>query len=271
MSGANSVGFLGSGAMASSIGKGLAKGSLFAKIVLFDIHPEVVDRVCATAPSKLIPARSPDDLLACDIVVVAVKPQYAEAATRSLRGKLKPSQVVVSIMAGVTLAKLREYVGAGPKLVRTMPNTPLLVGLGATGVAPDSDVPAEQRSLVLRMFESLGVAVEVHEGLLDAVTGVSGSGPAYVAIFIEALADAGVKEGLPRAVAAKLAAATVYGAGGMVATGAVSSAVELKEMVCSPGGTTIAAVGALEANRFRHAVFSAVTAARKRATEMSKL
>lgn len=201
-----------------------------------------------------------------DVIVIAVKPNIVVAALDSIRGAVR-DKVVVSIAAGVTLATIEGALGgSGARVVRTMPNTPCLVGEAAVGLAKGSFATDEDVAVATRLFS--GTVVVVDEKHLNAVTAVSGSGPAYVFLFIEALADAGVRAGLPRAVAQKLAAQTVKGAAAMQIETDAHPGV-LKDQVCSPGGTTIAGVEALEKNGFRFAAMSAVAAANARADDMS--
>jgi pyrroline-5-carboxylate reductase len=202
-----------------------------------------------------------------EIVVLAVKPQVMDGALDSIRDAMPTDALTVSIAAGVSCERIEARLGGAPRVVRTMPNTPALVSAGATGIARGAHATEDDVSVALRLFESVGNAVEVPEGLLDAVTGLSGSGPAYVFVFIEALADAGVKNGLPRGAALALAAQTVKGAAELVlSTGKHPG--ELKDMVTSPGGTTIAGVSALERGAFRGTVIDAVTAATERSKEL---
>lgn len=176
----------------------------------------------------------------------------------------------ISIAAGVTIAQIQGWLGASRRVVRVMPNTPCLVGASAAGFACGATATAGDRVVTKSVFESVGVCHEVKEVLLNAVTGLSGSGPAYVYLMIEALADGGVRAGLPRAVALELAAQTVKGAASMVLeTGKHPG--ELKDAVCSPGGTTIAGVAALEANGLRNAAISAVVASTKRSMQLGGL
>lgn len=203
-----------------------------------------------------------------DVLIVAVKPQVIDEALASVRGALPASALVVSIAAGVSCERIESTLrgssfGRLPRVVRTMPNTPALVSEGATGISRGAAATDEDVALARRLFESVGKAVEVPEHLLDAVTGLSGSGPAYVFLFIEALADGGVRNGLPRAAAIELAAQTVKGAAEMVLTTGKHPG-ELKDMVTSPAGTTIAGVSALERGAFRGTVIDAVTAATER-------
>lgn len=208
------------------------------------------------------------------IVILAVKPQVAAAALSGLDAD-SSSPLFISIMAGVTLTKLTHMVdrnGCGvARVARTMPNTAALVGAGAAGFVLGKGALPTDGALVERVMSAVGVCVPVaDEKLMDAVTGLSGSGPAYVYMLIEAMADGGVKNGLPRDVAMKLAAQTVLGGAKMVLETETHPAI-LKNRVESPGGTTIAGTAALESGGFRASVIGAVTAAAERAKELGKL
>ncbi len=204
-----------------------------------------------------------------DAVLIAVKPQVIGPVLEGLHKNIGPGALLISIAAGVSIQTLRERIHSNTiPIVRVMPNTPALVGEGASALC-FSNVPADKEDYAIRLFETCGIAVRVEEKIMDAVTGVSGSGPAYGMIFIEAMADAGVKMGLTRDVAVKLAAMTLKGAAAMVLETGRNPA-ELKDQVCSPGGTTIAAVHALEKAGFRSAVMDAVCAATMRSKELSE-
>ena len=180
---------------------------------------------------------------------------------------MKEDAIVVSIAAGQTMANIERLFGKNIRLARSMPNTPALVLEGAAGVCFNNAVGSEDKETAMDIFSSFGIAHEVSESMMDAVIGVSGSSPAYVFMFIEAMADAAVAEGMPRAQAYELAAQTVLGSAKMVLeTGKHPG--ELKDMVCSPAGTTIEAVRVLEKEGFRSAVMEAVSACAKRAREM---
>jgi len=212
---------------------------------------------------------TPDNKEVCkrakDVIIIAVKPNVVEAACSCISA-VESDAVVISILAGVTLETL-EALLPGRRVVRVMPNTPCLVGEAASGFALGKLASPSDKKVVEKIFGSVGVAVEVTESNLDAVTGLSGSGPAYVFQFIEALSDGGVRCGLPRAVATQLAAQMVKGAAEMVLqTGKHPG--QLKDGVTSPGGTTIAGVEALENGGFRSATISAVTAATKRSMQL---
>jgi len=203
-----------------------------------------------------------------EYVVLAVKPGVIGPVIEEIAGMLTEEQTLVSVAAGVPLSRMRESLGAArPALVRVMPNTPALVGAGMFAVAAPG-VPPERVARLEDLLGAVGDVVKVEEGMMDAVTALSGSGPAFVFVMIEALADGGVAAGLPRAVAHRLAVQTVEGAARMVReTGEEPGA--LQEAVASPGGTTIAGLGELERAGFRGAVAAAVRAAAKRSRELS--
>jgi pyrroline-5-carboxylate reductase len=205
-----------------------------------------------------------------ELLVLAVKPQTMPALLAEVREVVQSQRpLVVSIAAGITLAQLSEGLGNSVRLVRVMPNTPCLVGASASGFTPGEHATAEDVALVQRLLDDAGRAIRLPEHLIDAVTGLSGSGPAFVYLMIEALSDGGVRVGLPRDVATTLAAQTVLGAAKMVLeTGQHTGA--LKDAVASPGGTTIAGLHALERAGVRGALMDAVEAATRRATELGR-
>ena len=205
---------------------------------------------------------------ASSVVVLAVKPPQVGEVLRQIRAQLSNRHLIVSIAAGITLARLRRDMPAEVRLVRAMPNTPALVGASATAYAADVSATDEDRRLVGALFASVGLALEVGEHLLDAVTGLSGSGPAYGYRMIEALSDGGVAAGLPRDTAIRLAAQTLLGAARMVLETGLHPAV-LKDQVTSPGGTTIEGLHELEKAAVPAALISAVRAAAHRARELA--
>ncbi len=205
---------------------------------------------------------------AADVLVLCVKPADALAALREM-GSALAGKLVISIVAGLPIAALQEAAGAKARIVRVMPNTPALVHKGAAAYALGPGATAEDASATELLFGAVGTVCRVKEELLDVVTGLSGSGPAYLYTVIEALADGGVLMGLPRDLAIQLAAQTVSGAAEMVLkTGQHPAA--LRDMVTSPGGTTIAGLEALEANGLRSALISAVRAATEKARDLGK-
>ncbi len=210
---------------------------------------------------------------ASEVLLLAIKPQVFEAvATHLVEGDEKLHQaeeslpVVISILAGVSLSRLEAAFGRQP-VIRVMPNTPATVGAGITAIASGKTVTPSQLERAKAIFQAVGEVVEVPDSLMDAVTGVSGSGPAYVAIMIEALADGGVAAGLPRAIASQLALSTVLGTAQLLQESKLHPA-ELKDQVTSPGGTTIAGISQLERAGFRSALIEAVQAAARRSQEL---
>lgn len=265
-----SVGFLGAGQMASALGAAWAKAGLIdvARSRASDPYPESRAKFEAATGIGTVAANGAV-VERCDVLVVAVKPHNVTAVAAEVKPALGPRHLIVSIAAGVTLDTLAAAFGT-ERLARVMPNTPCLVGASASGYATRDPRPdGTDTALVGKLFGAVGQAFHLPENLLDAVTGLSGSGPAYVYMFIEALADGGVKAGLPRPVAQALAAQTVLGAAKMVLeTGQHPGA--LKDAVASPGGTTIAGVHELERSAFRAAAIGAVEAAARRARELGK-
>jgi pyrroline-5-carboxylate reductase len=205
---------------------------------------------------------------AARIVFLAVKPQQAAAACREFAAALAPDAVVVSIVAGLTLHNLAELAGT-PRIVRVMPNTPCLVGRGVSVVCRTPEVPAGDLARVLELLAAVGRVHEADETLMDAVTGLSGSGPGFVALLVEALADGGVKAGLPRSLALALATETLSGTAALLDQTGEHPA-QIKDRVSSPGGTTIAGLAVLEQRGVRGALIDAVVTAAARARELGK-
>lgn len=265
------IGFLGAGQMATALATAWSNAGLLdvARSLASDPFPQARENfttatgVATTTANAVVAER-------CDVLVIAVKPQILPALLTELQPVIGERHFVISIAAGVTLATLATGFGAASHLVRVMPNTPCLVGASATGFATRDPQPNNSTELLVqKLFGAVGIAYRVPEHLLDAVTGLSGSGPAFVYMFIEALADGGVKCGLPRATAQSLAAQTVLGAARMVIeTGQHPGA--LKDAVASPAGTTIAGIHALEQAAFRAAAINAVEAATHRTQELGK-
>jgi pyrroline-5-carboxylate reductase len=204
-----------------------------------------------------------------DVVVLAIKPQAMNRLLDQVCPEINPSKLVVSIAAGVPIAALERKLGRGSRIVRAMPNTPALVGAAATAISSGEHATDDDMALAKELFDSVGLTVEVEEALLDAVTGLSGSGPAYVFLIIDALSDAGVKVGLPRYTAQKLAAQAVLGSAKLqIETGLHPG--QLKDQVTSPGGTAIAGIHTLEAGGLRTTLINAVEAATERARELGE-
>mmetsp|Transcript_21236 Transcript_21236/g.29757 ORF Transcript_21236/g.29757 Transcript_21236/m.29757 type:complete len:286 (+) Transcript_21236:183-1040(+) len=266
------VGFIGSGMMASALMDGLVAKKVVQSAACISCS-DVWDQALQNASTKGYHATKSNVEVyqrSTHATILAVKPHIIEQACKDLQQnaiqQTPPSPLIISIAAGIPLSKLESYL-PGQRVVRVMPNTPCLVGQAASGYSLGKHATAEDEELVQMIFASVGLAMAVPEHLLDAVTGVSGSGPAYVFQFIEALSDGGVRAGLPRDVAMRLAAQTVKGAAEMVLSTGKHPGV-LKDGVTSPGGTTIAGVEALENGGFRSATISAVKAATKRSMQL---
>jgi len=263
--------FVGAGQMAEALAKGfIAKGIVRSEQVhAYDIS-EARRELFANVLKVNVHESNDSAVKAAQVVLLAVKPQYLTSTMQTVKPENWEGKLVVSIAAGVTIATLKSVLPASSKVVRIMPNTPCLVGESASAIAVSKEVTPEEQDIVKSLFDTVGVTISVDETYLDAVTGLSGSGPAYVFLTIEALSDGGVRAGLPRQVATKLAAQTVMGAAKMVLeTGRHPG--ELKDMVTSPAGTTIAGVHALEDHGIRAAFIDAVHKATMRSKELSKL
>eukprot|EP00640_Fibrocapsa_japonica_P002891 CAMPEP_0113937680 /NCGR_PEP_ID=MMETSP1339-20121228/4243_1 /TAXON_ID=94617 /ORGANISM="Fibrocapsa japonica" /LENGTH=260 /DNA_ID=CAMNT_0000940531 /DNA_START=193 /DNA_END=975 /DNA_ORIENTATION=+ /assembly_acc=CAM_ASM_000762 len=256
--------------MASALVKGIVDKVVPPEsIIASDVYDKCLSKLAEDLPGVKTTQDNLEVVNQSDMIVLAVKPQVMASVLAQVAPAVRPDQTFVSIAAGVTLEALQQGLGESARVVRVMPNTPCLVGEAASGFALGPNCADRDRDRVQALLSAVGVAVETQEKLLDAVTGLSGSGPAYVFLMMEALADGGVRAGLPRPLAMQLAAQTVRGAATMQQTTGLHPGV-LKDQVCSPGGTTIAGVEALEAGKFRHTVMSAVVSATNRATELSK-
>jgi len=264
------IGFIGAGRMATALAAGFtaAKITAASEIIASDVLAEGRERFSATTGAAATESNA-DVFSAADIIFLAVKPQSLPSLLNEIQPYIKPKHLLISIAAGVSMETFLGTLGTETRLVRVMPNTPCLVGASASAFALGGAATAKDGELVHRLLSAVGVAVEVQEGLLDAVTGLSGSGPAYGYLMIEALSDGGVCMGLPRDIATTLAAQTLLGAAKMVLeTGQHPGA--LKDAVTSPGGTTIAGLHALENGGFRGTVINAVEAATRRSQELGK-
>lgn len=271
---APAYGFLGAGRMATALARGFVRAGLARgdQLVAFDPLSAAAEAFAgATGGHALGSNRAVVE--AAPVVFLAVKPQQAAEVLADI-GPVCRDRLLVSVAAGVSLDSLQAGLGAAAaaanvRLVRVMPNTPCLVGEGASGYALGPGATADDAALVERLLSSVGRAVVVPEKLLDAVTGLSGSGPAYVYLMIEALSDGGVRMGLPRDAALALAAQTVLGAARMVLETRQHPGA-LKDQVTSPGGTTIAGLQVLENAGVRGALMSAVEAATRRSHELAE-
>jgi pyrroline-5-carboxylate reductase len=265
--GAMKLGFLGSGKMATALVSGAADSGVFAREEIFvsDAVPGVAEKLASSARVTAV-ATNAELVDQAGVLVLCVKPNDALDALRSL-GAGAAETLIISIVAGLPLAALQDAAGSAARVVRVMPNTPALIHRGAAAYALGRTATPEDAALTEKLFGAVGVVVRVQEDLLDVVTGLSGSGPAYVYLVIEALSDAGVLMGLPRELSLTLAAQTVAGAAQMVVETGRHPAT-LRDEVTSPGGTTAAGLEALEAGAVRSAFLSAVRAATERAREL---
>jgi pyrroline-5-carboxylate reductase len=262
--------FIGVGRMGSALARGLvAAGTPPQRISVSDADADTARRLAAEIGVRVAESNR-DAARDADAVVLAVKPQVAKSVLTDLAPALTERHALVSIAAGISTAQLAEWSGLPRcRIVRTMPNTPCLVSTGAVAMAIGPETDADAAEAARAIFEATSLVVTVAEELIDAVTGLSGSGPAYVFLFLEALADGGVAAGLSRETAEALAAQTVLGAAKMV-TELERHPAELRDQVTSPGGTTLAGLEALEERGFRSAVMEAVQAAARRSKELSE-
>lgn len=265
------VGFIGAGRMATALAKGLIDRRLTSpgRTVASDPVPAALEGFIATTQGRGCGSNF-EVVNESDVLFLAIKPQQMAEVLAQLKGRLTAEHLVISIAAGVRLATLAAGLGPGPRLVRVMPNTPCLVGQSASGYCLGPGCGSADAAQVAELLGAVGTAHALDEKLLDAVTGLSGSGPAFVYLMIEALSDGGVRMGLPREVSTALAAQTVLGAAQMVLSTGQHPGV-LKDQVTSPGGTTIAGLQALEEHGVRGAIIAAVEAATKRSLELGQM
>lgn len=264
------IGFLGAGKMATALARGFVNARLVKANQLLAADPFDAARkhFAADTGAKTVTANL-DVAKNANVLVLATKPDQVAGALAEISGVFTKNHLLISIAAGVTLAKLEGHLPAGARVIRVMPNTPALVGAGASGFALGKNATAADGELAKKLLSAVGIALPVKESLLDAVTGLSGSGPAYVYQFIEALSDGGVAAGLPREVATKLAAQTVLGGAKMVLDTGIHPGA-LKDQVTSPGGTTIEGLHELEKGKLRATVMSAVRAATDKSKKLGQ-
>lgn len=252
------IGFIGIGNMGYAILSRLATKIEKSDIIFTDINVARAKEVAAETGATYIEGNK-GLVEAADYIVLAVKPQFLNGVMEEIKPFLNKSKIVLSIVAGVTIDRIKAGLGE-VRIVRSMPNTPALVGEGMTGVAYDqAEFSSEEIKIIETIYSSFGKFCKVPENLIDVVTCASGSSPAYVYMFIEALADSAVKHGMPRAAAYEFVAQTVLGSAKMVLESGIHPG-ELKDRVCSPGGTTIAGVAALEEYGFRNSIIKATDA-----------
>jgi pyrroline-5-carboxylate reductase len=264
------VGFLGAGRMACALASGFARATITRKedLIASDLSP-AARKNFSDSVGGANTAFNPDVANFATVIIIAVKPEQVASVLREISPAITDQHLLVSIAAGVTLAQMESDLPPGTRVVRVMPNTPALVGASASGFSLGRSATVEDADLVCRLFSAVGIALQVKESLLDAVTGLSGSGPAYVYMMIEALSDGGVAAGLPREIASKLAAQTLLGAAKMaLETGLHPGA--LKDMVTSPGGTTIEGLHELEKAGLRAGLINAVRAAAEKSRKLGQ-
>ncbi len=264
------IGFIGAGQMATALAQGFVQAGLVSaeNVLAADPVADARKRFARSTGGHTTEFNA-EVVGPVDILFLAVKPYQLADLMAQLRGTITAEKLIVSVVAGVHLDALAEGLGLDIRIVRVMPNTPCLVGQGACGFCLGEKATGADGQLDRQLLGAVGIAYQVDEKLLDAVTGLSGSGPAFVYTIIEALSDGGVRMGLPRNIATALATQTVRGAAEMVAHTGEHTGV-LKDRVCSPGGTTIAGIQALEAGGLRAALMAAVEAAAKRSIELGE-
>ena len=263
------IGFIGLGNMGASLAKAVLQAKTGAQILLANRSQAKVDAFIADFGGQ---ASSNDEIFAeADVIFLGVKPaQFSELLSQyqTILEK-RESLLLISMAAGLTLEKLASLVPSQHRLIRMMPNTPVSIGQGVISYALSANCQVDDKEVFCKLLQHAGLLFEISEGLIDAATGLAGCGPAFVYLFIEALADAGVQTGLPRETALQMAAQTVLGAGQLVLESKQHPGV-LKDQVCSPGGSTIAGVASLEAHAFRGTVMEAVKKAYKRTKKLGK-
>ena len=262
--------FLGGGQMAEALIRGVLDAELLARdrIMVTDIRPERREHLAREIGVRT-EARNQDAVPFGQVLILAVKPQDVPQVLQEIGPAVGPEQLVVSIAAGVPLTSIESALAGPTPVIRVMPNTPCLVGAGMAVLALGAHASPNDEELVLRIFSAVGQAVTLPERALDAVTALSASGPAFLGMVVEALIDGGVRVGLPRDIATRLAVQTALGTARMLSEAGVHPA-KLKEMVASPGGTAIAGVHMLERGGLRAALLDAVVAATARSAQLGR-
>ena len=264
------IGFIGAGNMGGAILGGILKsGIIDNEHIIASVKSEKSMEKVKNDYNVKVTKDSKDVVRNSDIIVVGVKPNVYDEILEEIKDEIDNEKIIVTIAAGKTIASVERIIGQDKKIIRTMPNTPALVGEGMTSISPNKNINEEELNTVKELFDSLGKSQIVDEELIHAVIGASGSSPAYVFRFIEAIADGAVLSGMKREDAYKFAAQGVLGAAKMVLESGKHPG-ELKDMVCSPGGTTIEAVKVLEEEKFRGTVIKAVESCVNKSREMSK-
>lgn len=263
------IGFSGGGMMAEAIAAGLISSGIAPdNIIVFDIMGSRCIYLAQRYGVRIAETNA-EIVQFADIIILAVKPNIVSTVLAEIGSTIGSDQLVISNIAGVKISSIEAMLSNPVPVVRVMPNTPALIGMGASALSIGSNADSSHINMALQIYGAIGKAIEISEDKLDAVTGLSGSGPAYVYMMIEAMADGGVRMGLPRATALTLAAQTVAGTA-MMALDSDEHPAVLKDRVTTPGGTTVEGLAALERNGFRNAVIEAVTAAAKRSEELGR-
>lgn len=264
------IGFVGAGAMGGALIGGLLEAGVVGPTQVLAADPDPARRAHLGERYGIeVTAENREVVSSCPTVVLAVKPQVARGLLADLGKEFRTGQTVISIMAGWEIARLSSFLPPGVKVVRAMPNTPCQIQQGVTVLAYGPGVSEEDRELARRIFRAVGEVIELPESLMDAATAVSGCGPAYVFLFMEALVDAGVKLGLPREASRLLTTQTVAGAATMAQRLDLHLA-QLKDLVASPGGATIHALGVLEEAGWRGTLIRAASAAWRRTRQLGR-
>ncbi|NLM75676.1 MAG: pyrroline-5-carboxylate reductase [Clostridiaceae bacterium] len=261
------VGFIGAGSMGGALLERMTKGDETIKFAAYDVNSKCLDQLSEFINFD-IESSAVSLVENSDIIILAVKPQYCKEVLFDIKESFNENKILVSVIVGLPISFYKNILGDKVKVVRTMPNTPALVGEGMTLVSFDDLIENKEKELILKLFSHVGKIEELNENLMCEVTALTGSSPAYVFMFIEAMADAAVQSGIPRQLAYKLASQAVLGSAKMVLDTGRHPA-ELKDMVCSPAGTTIEAVVALEREGFRNAVITAMNECTRRAKEIA--
>ena len=264
------IGFLGAGKMATALAKGFVNAKLATAKEIVGSDPIEGARQHFTDETGAKTVGSNVEVAKfASILVLAVKPDQVAGVLNEIQPQLSDKHLLISIAAGVPIAKLEDGLPPGARVIRVMPNTPALIGLSASAYALGKNATKQDGELAQKLFAAVGVAFQLKESLLDAVTGLSGSGPAYVYMIIEALSDGGVAAGLPRDVATKLASQTVLGSAKMVLETNLHPGV-LKDMVTSPGGTTVEGLHEIEKGALRGTLINAVRAASEKSKKLGQ-
>ncbi|NND70713.1 MAG: pyrroline-5-carboxylate reductase [Rhodothermales bacterium] len=266
------VAIIGAGNIGRSLIGGMLKGEEFeaSRIRATRRNPTALQELQDQFPGITVIKDNVEAVKGASVIVLAIKPQHVWYVIEEIKDAVSDDAMIVSVLAGITADNLEEAFGMELAVIRTMPNTPMIVDEGATAISGGRHATADHLTIARQMFEAVGKVEEVPEYLMDAVTGLSGSGPAYVYMFIEALTDGGVKQGIPRPQAFRLATQTVFGAAKLVNDTGKHPAI-LRDEVTTPGGTAIAAVANLESHGLRTMLINAVATATSRSKELSEL